>query len=175
MFTNLKKTVLATAVSAVALSSAAFATEGPAISEIRVDASYSAAEDTNAAEFFPGIAGDIQTAIAERITTSDDAADPVVDVDLRSISLDGDTILPDSTEFNQMEAVVSISGNSGEIDSLTFPVQVVAMTDTAAVPEGFVAVSPNRDDFYNAMINGFADAVAMEVSAVNASGEAVDR
>jgi hypothetical protein len=175
MFATVKHIALATAVSAVALASAAFAAEGPAISEIRVDASYSAATGTNAQEKFPGIEDDLRAAIAKRIETSTDAADPVISVDLRRIALDGDTMLPDSAEFNEMDAVVSISGNSGEIGAITFTLQVVATSDESAVPEGYIGVSPDPEDFYTAMVNGFADAVASEVEAINASGQAIDR
>ncbi|MGC1506190.1 MAG: hypothetical protein WA782_18880 [Sulfitobacter sp.] len=139
------------------------------VSEIRVTTSYDAAQDSNAAEYFPEIATDVQVAIAKLIPSSDNAADPIIRVDLRKVALDGDTILPDSAEFNQLEGVVAIDTNTGE-GGQSFKVNIVAVTDMTAVPEGFVGIAPSPDDFYKAMVDGFALNVAEQYGTVNAAG-----
>lgn len=169
MFVMMKKLTLATTVSVMALTGGAIAGEIDGVSEIRVTTSYDAAQDSNAAEYFPEIATDVQVAIAKLIPSSDNAADPIIRVDLRKVALDGDTILPDSTEFNQLEGVVAIDTNSGE-GGQSFKVNIVAATDMSAVPEGFVGIAPSADDFYKAMIDGFALNVAERYGTVNAAG-----
>ena len=63
--------------------------------------------DTNAQALFPQITNDMKLAIANLVPQSDDASDPIIHVDIRKIALNGDTILPESAEFNELEGVVS--------------------------------------------------------------------
>ena len=100
IFSTMKKLTLATTVSLMALSGAVAAKEMPLVSEIDVSASYNAAQDTNAQEMFPEITSDIALAIADLVPQSDDGADPIIKVDIRKVALNGDTVLPDSKEFN---------------------------------------------------------------------------
>lgn len=169
MFVMMKKLTLATTVSVMALTGAALAADVDGVSEIRVSTSYDAAQDSNAAEYFPEIATDVQVAIAKLIPSSDNAADPIIRVDLRKVALDGDTMLPDSKEFNQLEGVVAIDTNTGE-GGQSFKVNILAVTDLAAVPEGYVGISPSMDDFYTAMVDGFALNVAQQYGTVNDAG-----
>ncbi|MDF3413635.1 hypothetical protein HKX62_04150 [Sulfitobacter sp. M74] len=165
----MKKLTLATTVSVMALAGTAMAGDMDGVSEIRVSTSYDAAQDSNAAAYFPEIATDVQVAIAKLIPSSDNAADPIIRVDLRKVALDGDTILPDTAEFNQLEGVVAIDTNTGE-GGQSFKVNIVAATDMTAVPEGFVGIAPSPDDFYNAMVEGFALNVAERYSTLNDAG-----
>ncbi len=145
------------------------------LSSIDVEASYAAAADSNAEALYPQITEDLRRAIAQRVSTSDDAADPALRVDIRRISLDGDTILPDSAEFNELEGVVSVNDKSGEIDGRSFPVAITARADAATLPEGWIQIAPGADDFYDAMVTAFADNVAASLENVNTSGNAVNR
>ena len=124
---------------------------------------------------YPQITEDIRQAIAERVTTSDDDSNPEIRVDIRRISLQGNAMLPDSAEFNELEGVVSINDQSGEIAGSSFPVAIAAHSDEATLPEGWISVAPSSDDFYNAMVTAFADAVATRVENVNASGQAISK
>lgn len=169
MFTQTKNLTLAAAVSMLALTSAAFAKDVPEISEINVSASYDAAQDTNAAEMFPDITSDIQLALAKLVPLSDNAADPTVRIDIRKIALNGDTMLPASTEFNELAGVVSFQTNTGE-GGQSFPVNITAVMDETLVPAGYDAVPPSLDDFYQAMVDGFAMKVAQRIGTVNDEG-----
>ncbi len=176
MFDTMKKLALATSVSVLALAGAVSAQDAVKVSKIDVAASYSAAQDSNAADVFPEIATDIQAAIAERVPTSSDAADPMVRVDIRKVALDGDTMMvPDSAEFNELEGVVDISSENGTLGDLSFPINIAAYTAERAVPEGYVAVAPSDTDFYNAMISGFADTVAERLANMNTGGDEVSK
>lgn len=175
MFSKFKSTAAAAIALTCASIPAVHASEVPAISDINVEASYSAAVNSNAEAVFPEITDDIRLAIAERIQLSDDAADPTIRVDIRKIALDGDTIIPDSAEFNEIAGIVAISGENGQIGSQTFPIKIVAATDETAVPEGYVAIAPSRADFYDAMVTAFADNVAEALEDVNTAGTSVSR
>ena len=169
MFNMTKKITLAAAVSMLALTSMTSAKEVPEISEIDVSASYDAAQDTNARDMFPEITSDIQLALASLVPLSDNAADPTVRIDIRKIALNGDTVLPDSMEFNELEGVVSFQTNTGE-GGQSFPVNIIAVMDDSAVPAGYDAVPPSLDDFYKAMVDGFALKVAERLGTVNEAG-----
>ena len=168
MFNTIKKLTLAATVSVIAVAGATAATM-PEVSTIEVTASYDAAQDTNAEALFPEISSDIELAIAELVPQSDDAADPVIRVEIRKIALNGDTILPDSAEFNELEGIVSISTESGN-GSQTFPVAITAVMDETAVPAGYVAIPPSLDDFYVGMVAGFAQNVAEGLENLNTVG-----
>ncbi len=165
MFAAMKNLTLATAVSVLALATASTGAELQAVSEINVSASYDAAEDTNAQALFPDITEDIKMAITELVPLSDNAADPIIRVDIRKVALNGDTILPDSAEFNQLEGIVAIDTNTGA-GGRTFPVKIHAVMGDMAVAEGYVAIAPSLDDFYNAMVAGFAANVAEGLSKI---------
>lgn len=169
MFTKIKTVTFAATVSLLALTSAPFAKDVPEISEINVSASFDAAQDTNAAALFPEITNDIELALSKLVPLSDNAADPTIRIDIRKIALNGDTMLPSSTEFNELEGVVSFQTNTGE-GGQSFPVNITAVMDEAAVPVGYDAVPPSLDDFYMAMVDGFAMKVAQRLGTVNEEG-----
>lgn len=172
MFTTMKKTALAASVSLIALSGAAFAQDEMfKVSVIDVEASMSAAEGSNAMALFPDITTDIQAAVASRVTTSDDAGDPEIRIDIRKVALNGAAVLPDTKEFNELEGVVSITAPEGTDGSYTFPINIAAYTGDQIIPEGYVAVAPSDQDFYEAMVNSFADSVAEGLTKLNPSGE----
>ncbi|UWR17912.1 hypothetical protein [Sulfitobacter pontiacus] len=175
MFNSVKSIALATGVSLAALSSAAFADDNVAFSAIDVSSSIDAAQDANAMEYYPQITEDLKAAVAARVLGSDDASDPTINIDIRKISLDGDTMLSDSQEFNEIEGVVDITSPNESIGARSFPVNVAAYSVDQVVPEGYVAVAPTEGVFYEVMINGFADEVAEQVGNLNTAGSGVSK
>jgi hypothetical protein len=155
MFSNTKNLVMTTAIGVALVATTASAMDLQDVSEINVTASYSAAEGTNAQALFPEIATDIQLAIAKLVPVSTNANDPVIRADIRKVALNGDTILPDSLEFNQLEGIVAIETSNGA-DSRTFPIRIQAKTADTVAPEGYTLASPSVEDFYNAMVAQFA-------------------
>lgn len=166
MFNTVKTLGLAASVSVMALTGAAFA-QMSKVSEITVETTYGAAEDANAAMFFPEIAADVAAAISAGVMTSDDMEDAKIKVDIRKVALDGDTILPDDAEFNQMEGVAVITSPKGTPGELTFPVRISAQSGDLPVADGFIAVTPSETDFYNAMVLGFANTVIERLEGIN--------
>ncbi|APE43584.1 hypothetical protein BOO69_09295 [Sulfitobacter alexandrii] len=175
MFNNMKKFGLAAGVSLFALTSSVTAAELPLISEIDVGTTYAAATDTNAAEKFPEITTDLQAAIAERVPTSTDAGDPRIKVDIRKISLNGNMMLNEAGEFNELEGVVSIMDPTTSSSNRSFPVSIAALAADTPVPEGTYVIQPSTEDFYDVMIAAFADRVAIELGNVNTSGDTVTK
>ncbi len=167
MFTSVKSIALATTLSVAALSSAAYAADPIAFSNVNVEASMSAAENGNALTVFPEIVTDLNTAVSERITASDDDSDPTIRIDVRKVSLNGNPMLTGSNEFNEIEGVVDITDDNNTIGSQSFAVNVAAYAADITVPEGYVTVAPSEEDFYDAMISGFADVVAAQVEEIN--------
>ncbi len=147
--------------------SAAAAQEQVEFSDINVEASMSAATNSNALQVFPEIEADLQTAIASRVLTSDDASDPTIRIDIRQISLNGNPMLVGSNDFNEIQGVVDISDPNNDIGGQSFPVNIAAYAADQAIPEGYVVIAPSQSDFYTAMINGFADSVVAEVEKLN--------
>lgn len=157
------KRALAAAIGLALLSSQALWAEEATVKEVDVKAEIESAEGANALRFYPGIEDDLERAVVARVPVGDDPNGYVVDVVLQKVSLDGDTVLPDSMEFNQMEGVIVITSPLTGAAPQSIPVQLAAASGEGLVPEGFVAVTPSTDDFYSAMVESFASVVAERV------------
>ena len=166
MFNVMKKAALVATVSSLTLGTAAYAMQTPPVAEVKVEVSVEAAQDTNAARVYDTITTDLAQAITERVTlgTGDDTYD--IKVDIRKVALDGDTLLPDAQEFNELEGVVVFDGPNTAKGNETLPIRISAMTSDTPAPAGTIQVKPGTDDFYDAMIAGFADNVAEQLSDV---------
>ncbi|MDW4497722.1 hypothetical protein R5H30_07005 [Sulfitobacter sp. D35] len=151
-----RKTLIAAATSVFALTGWAHA-DTPQVSEVEIDTSFLSAEGMNVMDFYPGLADDLEARIRAQVAPSDDPTGPTLRVDVREISLDGETMLPDSMEFNKLEGVMSYSGGEGE--AVTVPVSVSAQSGEVAATEGVIVVQPSEADFYNAMMDVFVGAV----------------
>ena len=68
--------------------------------------------------------------------------------------------------FNEISGVVAISDDNNSIGAQSFAVNVAAYPAEQVIPEGYVSVAPSEEDFYNAMILGFADVVVQQVETV---------
>ncbi|MEM9636113.1 MAG: hypothetical protein AAGA94_00580 [Pseudomonadota bacterium] len=161
MFNFVKKTTFAATVSLAALA-ASGAVAGPGVSDIDVQAKIAAPQGSNALDLYPTIAEDLERAILERVDTANDPNGPTITVKIKRVSLDGDTILPDTAEFNELEGFLSYQGGSREVVE---NIILSAHTDESAVPAGVIAIPPSQDDFYDAMLTAFADRVVELVPA----------
>ncbi|MCR8827304.1 hypothetical protein [Pseudosulfitobacter koreensis] len=157
------KTTLArlTAATAIALLPLGVFAATP-IAEVTVQADLTENVDANALQYYPQIEEDIARMIAERIDITGDAGDPVIKVEIKGVMLDGDSILPDSAEFNELYGSINYTDDNREINAETIPVYIKAMT--AETPEdGVIYIAPGRDDFYEAMITALVDKVVENV------------
>ncbi len=162
--------VLATSVAAPALAS-----QDISLNDVDVRAELTDFTDSNALKYWPDIERDLQAAIAQRVELSGMEEDPRIEVEISKISVDGDTFLPDSGEFNQLEGIVKIyegadavtvqGRNSLDEDApiSTYPLRLSAVPPSSEAPEGYVMVPPSQDDFYNAMVQAFARLVVEDI------------
>ncbi len=154
MFNLVKTTAAAAAVSLAALV-ATGAVAG--VHDIDVQAKIEAPQGSNALDLYPTIAEDLERALIERIDAlSNNPSDPTLTVKIKRVSLDGDSVLPDSAEFNELEGFLSFQGGSREVVET---IRLSAYTDETGAPAGAVVIPPSTDDFYDAMLTAFADRV----------------
>ena len=139
------------------------------LSRVDVQTDLSAYADSNASQFWPSLEADLGRAIASLVTIDETAEAPAIRVEINKIAISGNTVLPASGEFNEMEGTIAVfrgleeDVTSGSPEDATpneiersVPIKVSAVTGEMIVPEGYIAVPPSDDDFYAAMIGGFA-------------------
>ena len=142
------------------LSAPAWASGEPTVKEINVNAELNSLTDSNARAYYPDVAHDILEKIVDKLPMTNDPQGYVVTVNIQRMSLDGDTMLPDSREFNQIEGVMSVLAPDTNANTESYPIRVYARSADHAVPAGYAVIEPSSDDFYQAMIDGFATEVA---------------
>ena len=118
-------------------------------------------ENSNAMALWPAIETDMEAIIRQRISTIYNPNGLHVDVSVGEISFDGVTTLED--EFNTLKglALVREEVDGPVIDTLEFGRR--AQTWDVVLKEG-MTVLPDKEEFYIAMLNRFADSL---VDAVN--------
>ncbi|QYX58486.1 hypothetical protein K1T73_02845 [Roseovarius sp. SCSIO 43702] len=140
--------------------------DAPVVSKVNVEADLSAYKRSNALEYWPTLADDLGAAIGA-LVAFEDGENPIVNVEIKKVAIDGDTVLPDSGEFNYLEGQVVVHQGVDEtvekaVDDRgseviqTFTLIVTAMTDPAALPESTVVIPPSQNDFYNALVGAYA-------------------
>lgn len=161
MFDFVKTTTLAASISLSAFL-ASGVSAGSGVGAIDVRTTLEAPQDSNALDLYPTIADDLTREIMQRVDTTNDPTAPTISVTIKKISLDGDTVLPDSAEFNELQGVLSYQGGSRQVVE---PIKLSAHTDTQSMPEGYIVKTPTEAEFYNAMIVTFAERVVELVPA----------
>ena len=118
--------------------------------------------NANALDFYPNIETDLETKLAEVFSPmhSDDGYD--ITVSLSEISLDGSKLLGAEGEFNTLKGWVYIreQGNPDPVDSVGLSLQ--AKTGESDPNAAFV-LAPGTDDFYQALLQRFAERTMEEV------------
>lgn len=148
------------------------AAQDQTLSAVDVKVDLSAYEDANVLKYWPTLEGDLAAAIASKVTVEDSADAPRVAVEINKVAINGDTVLPDTGEFNQLEGTVStyegindaVSVSADDLENPdeqigSYALQMSAVTGDTAVPEGWVTIEPSQDDFYNALIDAYAATV----------------
>ena len=153
----------------------AWAAQDVSLYDVEVRAELSDFSDSNALKYWPNLEADLQRAIVDRVELSGAAEDPRIEVEISKISVDGDTFLPDSGEFNELEGVVkfyegdsavSVQGKATSDQNLpdsSYPLRLSARSPEGNPPEGWVMVPPSQDDFYNVMVEAFADEIVEDI------------
>ncbi len=141
------------------------------LSGVEVVADLSAAGDNNALNFWPNLDRDLAAALSERATVDPISEAPRIRVEINKISVDGDTLLTDSGEFNRLEGTVVVyeslnaDGASVDQDRLnSFPVRLGAQTADTPIEEGWTMyIAPSKEEFYRVMVDTYADTVLERV------------
>ncbi len=153
----------------------AWASQDVSLYDVEVRAEQSDFSDSNALKYWPNLEADLQRAIVDRVELSGAAEDPRIEVEISKISVDGDTFLPDSGEFNELEGIVKIyegdpavtvQGKAGSDQNLPIsssPLRLSARSPEGNPPEGWVMVPPSRDDFYTVMVEAFAEKIVEDI------------
>ncbi|MEX1234621.1 MAG: hypothetical protein WEB56_06505 [Roseovarius sp.] len=144
------------------------------VSAVEVKADMSAYEDSNVLKYWPTLENDLATAIGSKLTVDDNADAPRLTVEINKVAIDGDTFLPDSGEFNQLEGTVVMHQGSNSVNSGLntdtqdeqtggYPLRMTAVTGSDDAPEGWIVIDPSQGDFYDALINAYADTVVERI------------
>lgn len=145
------------------------------VSGVEVKSDLSAFEDNNVLKFWPTLDEDIATAIASKLTVDNKAEAPRISVAINKVSIDGDTVLPDSGEFNQIEGTVTTheginnhaavsKGQTQDALIGSYGLRMSARSGERQVPDDWVTVAPSQADFYNALVDAYATAVVERIA-----------
>lgn len=128
------------------------------VRDINVAVNIDAATGANALSYYPDIAADLTRMLADELPVSGAADGYTVNVTVDSMTLDGDTALPDTREFNTMSGSAAITGPGADGPTQSFDIDLTAETAMDRGPEA--TDKPDVEDFYIAMLAGFAEYVA---------------
>ncbi|MGQ3489486.1 hypothetical protein [uncultured Roseovarius sp.] len=144
---------------------APLAAEEKTLSDVEVKTDLSAFENSNALEFWPTLSEDIGEAIASQLTIDDQSGEPRIVVAINKVAINGETTLPDTGEFNQLEGTVTTFPAKGAANTETgdsssasgsYALKVSATSGEVDVPENWIVIPPSQDDFYEALTNAYA-------------------
>jgi hypothetical protein len=143
----------------LAIATPVMALEGPfPIKDVDADTTLQAMDNTNALEFYPNIATDIENAIRARVDMADDEDYRPLNIDVlvTGLRLNDSPMLTADGEFNVLEGMVEVIDSRNPEVRFAQPVLLEAFA--AEVP--YPAFSPDDKDFYTAMVYAFADRAA---------------
>ncbi|MBU3261530.1 hypothetical protein KPG71_16015 [Roseovarius sp. PS-C2] len=144
---------------------APLAAEEKTLSDVEVKTDLSAFENSNALEFWPTLSEDIGEAIASELTIDDQSGEPRIVVAINKVAINGETTLPDTGEFNQLEGTITTfpakgaaNTETGDSSSATgsYALKVSATSGEVDVPENWIVIPPSQGDFYEALTNAYA-------------------
>ncbi|MDC0737253.1 hypothetical protein N6L24_03100 [Cognatishimia sp. SS12] len=162
-----RTTALALVTAAVATT--AYAYDGT-VAEIDVKTELSDFANSNALEYWPDLEKDLSIALANRLKLEDVPNGDRLVVTISDINLNGNPTLPQTGEFNQLEGAVVLydygdetrdaddNGSTTIIAERSFPLRLSAVAGDVIAPADTIVIPPSKDDFYTALVNGFADA-----------------
>ncbi len=137
------------------------------LSGLEVTSNLSAYEENNVLKFWPTLDEDLATAIASKLTIDDKADAPRISVEINNVAINGNPVLTDSGEFNQLEGTVTTyagtnspaavaKGSIRDAQIGSYALRMQAVSGEPQVPDDWVTVAPSQEDFYNALIDAYA-------------------
>jgi hypothetical protein len=159
---NLLRTTALCSVFALAAAGSLAAME-KTLSGVEVKSDLSSYEENNVLKFWPTLDEDLATAISSRIS-----------VEINKVAINGNPVLTDSGEFNQIEGTVTTHQGGNTVSSTTqdetqnaitgsYPLRMQAVSGEPQVSEDWITVAPSQDDFYNALIDAYATRIVERV------------
>ena len=151
---------------------APLAAEEKTLSGVEVKTDLSAFENSNALEFWPSLPGDISKAIASKLTIDNQSEEPRVVVSINKVAINGETTLPESGEFNQLEGTVTmfpanVAANTEAENTPpatgSYALKVSATSGEIDVPDNWIVVPPSQDDFYEVLTEAYAEEVVERI------------
>lgn len=144
------------------------------ISGVEVSSALSSYEKTNVHKFWPTLNEDLATAISAKLNVDDEADAPRLSVEINKVSIDGDTILPDSGEFNTLEGTITTHAGindpnatdktgGGDAQTGSYALRMTAVSGESNMPEDWVVVAPSQEDFYKALVDAYATTIVERI------------
>ncbi len=139
-------------------------TAGDAI-RLGVDVKLMDGDGVNTLQFWPTIEDDLATAIGRAVDQRPDGDEIIVKVRLNEVSLSGSRMLTGEGEFNRMAGWIYVYDDISKPPLDQFSVNLDAVTATATdLPENAVVMPPAKADFYETLIDAFAERAAAGIA-----------
>ncbi|MFO7769883.1 MAG: hypothetical protein R6V38_00780 [Roseovarius gahaiensis] len=144
------------------------------LSGLEVKSALTSYEEDNVLKYWPSLDEDIATAISSKLNIEKDADAPRISVEINKVSIDGDTALPDSGEFNTLEGTVTTHAGRNQTASTnrnenedgligSYPLRMTAISGEHDLSDDWVTVAPSQEDFYNALIDAYAASIVERI------------
>ncbi|MGX0879285.1 hypothetical protein ACSSV4_003994 [Roseovarius sp. MBR-154] len=170
---NLLRTTALCSVFALAAAGSLAAME-KTLSGVEVKSDLSSYEENNVLKFWPTLDEDLATAISSKLNIDEKADAPRISVEINKVAINGNPVLTDSGEFNQIEGTVTTHQGGNTVSSTTqdetqnaitgsYPLRMQAVSGEPQVSEDWITVAPSQDDFYNALIDAYATRIVERV------------
>lgn len=151
-------------VSSIALATASIThAQDAEFSEVDVTIQLEDASASNALQLWPTIEPDMEAIMRQRISTIYNPNGLLVTVSVNEISLDGTKILSDDGAFNTLRGVAIIREKNGGPVVAVEEFGLRAQPWELSINDDMFALS-DKADFYNAMLNNFADEMVTEIN-----------
>lgn len=151
------KTRLMTTVAVVAaLATPLMASEELPVSEVDVLTDVTDPKSAEAMAKWPTIETDLEMAIAAKLGNPTERDTYKLEVTLGEVRLNDSPMLTDDGYFNTLSGVVTLKDDNFET-LRSEPITVRAVEGEEPV-DGIVYMTPDAEDFYAGLVNGFADA-----------------
>lgn len=157
------RTMLMTAVSALALVIAVPATAETKVKDVSVEMDLAAIQNEKAAAYWTTAADDLEAAIVARVAdrTADNGASVQIDIDELSVANWFETAF----NIDQSALTGHVLLMDGDTHMGSYDVSVKFADAVLLMPEGtdVTVIAPDNRDYYSALVNTFADAVVAQL------------
>ncbi|MXU65681.1 hypothetical protein [Oceanomicrobium pacificus] len=161
------------AASALVMAATAVQATPITVGDVDVQTELSSAETSDALKYWPALADDMKTKLAEELYPITQPGGYDVTVMIRELSLDGSYVLGDAGEFNTIGGVVSVMNPEDTTDVQSFALDLKGIVTDTAPDDATVVLLPEEGDFYEALVAGFAKLTADRIAEMNKSTEAI--